>query len=99
MTARTLYIWLDGDPVATPPDTAIEDVPGVSDLTLVAEAIAAGRLGRYLPAKLSISPHERPSFSGYRRIDVGKLLRDRQIPHRQRFEVLSTTAPDSGERS
>lgn len=83
-----LYIWLDTDPLAGPADASIPDTPGVADLELVVQAILAGHLGRFLPAKLAMSQHERPNPGGYRSVDVGRLLRDRRIPHRQRFELL-----------
>ncbi len=97
--ARPLYVWLGRDPLAAPPDTAIEDVPGVSDLELLTEAIVAGRLGRYLPARIAISPHERPGPTGYRSVDVARLLRDSQIPHRKMYEILGPpggAAPPEG---
>lgn len=88
MAERTLYIWIEGDPLAHPPDRAIEDVPGRADLDLLAEAIASGRLGASLPPKLAISPHRRPETpAGYRSVDVAKLLRDYRIPYRVRFEL------------
>lgn len=88
MPERKLYIWLDGDPLVHPPDRSIEDVPGRADLDLLAEAIAAGRLGTLLPPKLAISPNWRPETpGGYRSIDLGKLLRDYRIPYRVRFEL------------
>ena len=82
-----LYVWLDAEPGVAEPDTVIEDVPGVPDLELVLTAIVEGRLGTLLPAQIAVSPHAHP-ISGVRRIDVGRLLRERGIPHRQRFEVL-----------
>jgi hypothetical protein len=88
MPERKLYIWLDGDPLAHPPDRMIDDVPGRADLDLLAEAIAVGRLGRLLPPKLAISPHRRPETrGGYRSVDLTKLLRDYRIPYRVRFEL------------
>lgn len=84
-----LYVWLDSDPRVEPPDTEIEDVPGVPDLELLVAAILEGRFGSLLPARIAISPHRTPtSPTALRRIDVGRLLRDRGIPHRQRFEIL-----------
>ena len=83
-----IWIWLDADPLVQPPDVAIEDIPGVSDLQLLARAIAEGRLGRLLPPKLAISTHERPNFNGYRSVDVVRLLQDYQIAHRRRFEIF-----------
>jgi hypothetical protein len=99
VTAPLLHIWLDSDPLAQPPDAAIEDTPGVSDLQLVASAIAAGRLGNLLPPKIAISPHMRPSSHGYRNIDVARLLEDYRIPYRRRFEVLSSETQASGGHS
>ncbi len=83
-----LYIWLDADPLVQPPDVVIEDIPGVSDIQLVARAIAEGRLGRLLPPKIAISTHERPNFNGYRNIDVARLLQEYQIVNRRRFEIF-----------
>lgn len=95
MTNRPLYIWLDSDPIAAPPDATIADTPGISDLDLIVHAIVAGRFGPILPAKLAMSQHERPhSSSGYRSVDVGRLLHERRIPHRKRFEVLLDQLPD-----
>ncbi|MCS7049986.1 MAG: hypothetical protein NZL87_00050 [Thermomicrobium sp.] len=96
MAARRLYIWLDRDPFSGPPDLAIEDTPGRADLDLLAEAIKAGRLGRYLPTKIAVSPHEVPRLpTGYRSINVANLLRHYRVPHRTRYEVLSAQpAPD-----
>lgn len=94
MTNRPLYIWLDSDPMAAPPDATIPDTPGISDLDLIVQAIVARRFGAILPAKLAISQHERPhSPSGYRRVDIGRLLHERRIPHRKRFEVLLDQIP------
>ncbi|MDI3339147.1 MAG: hypothetical protein QJR03_01305 [Sphaerobacter sp.] len=87
-----LYVWLDADPRVEPPDTAIEDVPGVPDLDLVVAAIVDGRLGPLLPARIAVSPTPQPGSPRVRHIDVGRLLRDRGIPHRQRFEVLRPPA-------
>ncbi|CCF84187.1 hypothetical protein [Nitrolancea hollandica] len=85
-----LYIWLDADPLVQPPDVVIEDTPGVSDIQLVARAIAEGRLGRLLPPKIAISTHERPNFNGYRKLDVARLLQEYQIANRRRFEIFPT---------
>ena len=84
----TLYIWLDGDPAATPADVTIEDVPDVSDLDLVAAAIAEGRLGRYLPVTLHFSDHPSPNPRRVRAVDTARLLRERHIRHRRRYEVI-----------
>lgn len=85
-----LHIWLNADPLVEPPDVAIEDIPGVSDIQLVARAIAEGRLGRLLPTKIAISTHERPNFNGYRNLDVARLLQEYQIASRRRFEIFPT---------
>lgn len=90
-----LYVWLGNDPLATPADTTIDDPPGVSDLQLLAEAIVEGRLGQFLPIRIAISSHERPSSSGYRSVDVARLLRDHRIPHRRRIEVLPYDSDDT----
>lgn len=84
---KPLYLWLEHDPLSGPPDTSIEDVPGVADIELLTQAILDGRLGRLLPAKLWMSDYEQPAPNRIRPINVGKLLRDRSIPHRQRFEL------------
>jgi len=83
-----LYIWLHGDPRVSEPDTEIEDLPGVSDLELLAQAIAAGRLGRFVPSRVATSPHRSPGPTGFRSVDVSRLMRDYQIPHRRCYEVL-----------
>jgi hypothetical protein len=98
---RRLYIWLERDPLAGPPDTAIEDVPGRADLDLLAEAIRQGKLGRYLPTKLALSRHRVPLLpSGYRRVNVANLLRQYRIPYRTRLEVLTdaSSLQDSSSR-
>lgn len=84
-----LYIWLDGQAGSAEPDAAIEDVPGVSDLELVAEAALSGHLGRYLPATIYFATHAEPNPGKVRSIDTARLLRDRAIPHRRRYEILS----------
>ncbi|MCX7624075.1 MAG: hypothetical protein RMK01_05910 [Thermomicrobium sp.] len=95
MTDRRLYIWLDRDPFSGPPDLWIEDVPGRADLDLLAEAIRSGRLGRFLPTRLAISPHERPRLStGFRSVNVPNLLRQYRIPYRTRLELLAVPASD-----
>lgn len=93
---RKLYIWLDRDPFSGPPDLAIDDIPGRADLDLLAEAIGAGRLGRYLPTRLAISPHEQPRWStGFRTVNVPNLLRQYRIPYRTRLELTSDVPSDS----
>ncbi len=93
MAEQRLYIWLDRNPFSGPPDLWIEDITGHSDLDLLAQAIRAGRLGRYLPVRLALSPHPDPKFpSGYRSVNVANLLRHYRIPYRTRLElVLDTT--------
>ncbi|HET9015385.1 MAG TPA: hypothetical protein VFN57_07300 [Thermomicrobiaceae bacterium] len=91
--APPLYVWLDAEPGVAEPDIVIEDTPGVPDIDLVLTAIVEGRLGVLLPSRIAVSPHAHP-ISGVRRIDVGRLLRERGIAHRQRFELL---APRSAE--
>lgn len=85
-----LYIWLDGQAGNAEPDAAIEDVPGVSDLDLVAEAVLSGHLGRYLPATIHFATHADPNPGKVRSIDTARLLRDRAVPHRRRYEILSS---------
>jgi hypothetical protein len=92
-----LYIWTRGDPQVTEPDLQIEDEPGVSDLELLARAIAGGRLGRVIPARVATSPHRAPGPTGFRSVDVSRLLRDHQIPHRRCYEVLLNQTPGNGE--
>lgn len=84
----SLYVWLGSEPLATPPDSQIEDVPGVSDLQLLGEALLAGRFGTVVPAKIAISPHQQPSSTGFRAVEVSRLLRDFKIPHRRCYELL-----------
>jgi hypothetical protein len=85
----TLYIWLEGDPMGAEPDVTIPDTPGVNDLDQIANAIRDGLLGRYLPVTLSFSTNPQPtSPRTIRSLDVAKLLRDRHIRHRRRYEVI-----------
>ena len=87
-SVKSLYIWLEGDPGATPPDVAISDAPGVNDLDQLADAIRSGALGRYLPVTLKFASHPQPSPRAVRAIDTAKLLRDRHLRHRRRYEVF-----------
>lgn len=80
------------------PDTSIEDTPGVADIDLLTEAILAGSLGNLLPAKLWMSDHLQPDPNRIRPINVSKLLRDRSIPHRQRFELTEVDRHPQGEQ-
>lgn len=87
---ETLYIWLEGDPMGTEPDVTILDTPGVNDLDQIADAIRDGLLGRYLPVTIAFSSNPQPtSPRTIRSLDVAKLLRDRHIRHRRRYEVIS----------
>lgn len=83
-----LYIWTDGDPAATPPNAEIPDEPGVNDLDQLADAIRDGALGRYLPVTLKFAEHPDPHPNKVRAVDVAKLLRERHIRHRRRYEVF-----------
>lgn len=83
-----IYVWLEHDPMAAEADATIPDVPGVNDLDQVADAIRAGRLGRYLPVTLHFSDLPRPGARRVRAVDVARLLRDRHIRHRRRYEVM-----------
>ena len=94
--APALYVWLGSDPISNEPDAQIEDLPGVSDLVLLATAIASGRLGRFLPTRIATSPHQTPDPSGFRSVDVARLLREYHIPHQRCYELLleEQAAPD-----
>jgi hypothetical protein len=83
-----LYIWLDGEPGASEPDVSIPDEPGVNDNDQIAEAIRRGELGRYLPVTIHVADYANPSPKRVRAIDTARLLRDRQIRHRRRYEVV-----------
>ena len=91
-----LYIWLDGDPGVTPADATIPDLPGVNDNDQVADAIARGDLGRYLPVTLRFADHPTPTPKRVRSIDTARLLRERHIRHRRRYEITfgPSDAPD-----
>lgn len=84
-----LFIWLEGDPGSAPPDVTITDTPGVSDLDQIAAAVERGDLGRYLPANIRFADREDPSPKRVRSLDTAKLLRDRDIRHRRRYEVFA----------
>lgn len=86
--SNLLYIWLEGEPGVTPASLTIEDVPGESDLDLLARAIADGKLGRYLPVKLKFADHPEPTQKRTRSVDVARLLRTHNIRHRRRYEIL-----------
>jgi hypothetical protein len=85
---KRLYIWLDGDPESSAADVSIPNEPGVSDLEQIARAAESGALGRYLPVNLRFSDHPTPTHKRVRSLDTAKLLRDRRIRHRRRYEVL-----------
>jgi hypothetical protein len=91
-----LYIWLDGDPGVTPADMTIPDEPGINDNDQIAEAIARGDLGRYLPVTLRFADHPTPTPKRVRSLDVARLLRDRHIRHRRRYEIMpgEQSSPD-----
>jgi hypothetical protein len=94
-----LFVWLGTEPLAAPPDTEIEDVPGVSDLQLLGEALLAGRFGLVVPAKMAVSAHREPGSSGYKSVDVARLLRDFKIPHRRCYELVLSQAEEREARS
>ena len=87
-----LYIWLDTNPETSEAEATIIDLPGVSDLDLVAEALLSGHLGRYLPATIRFATHPQPVPNKVRSVDTARLLRDRAVPHRRRYEII---LPDS----
>lgn len=83
-----LFIWLDSNPGGELANVTIEDTPDISDLDLIAAAVAAGRLGRYLPVAILFATHPEPLPNKVRSIDTARLLRDRAIPHRRRYEII-----------
>jgi len=89
-----IYIWLEHPPDVAEADVTIEDVPGVNDLDQLADAIREGRLGRFLPVTLHFADHPRPSAKRVRAVDVVRLLRDRHIRHRRRYEVIFGVSED-----
>lgn len=96
-TGARLYIWLDGDPAATPPDLSIPDEPGVNDNDQIADAIKRGELGRYLPVTIHSADHPTPTPKRVRAIDTARLLRDHHIRHRRRYEITASAASDDSE--
>ena len=90
-TRGRLYIWLEMEPGVAPPDVAIPDEPGVNDNDQIAEAIRRGDLGRYLPVTIKFSDLANPSQKRVRSLDTARLLRDRHIRHRRRYEVVDLT--------
>lgn len=94
-TDGRIYVWLEHDPAVADADTTIPDVPGVNDLDQIADAIRGGRLGRYLPVTLHFADHPHPSPRRVRAVDVARLLRDRNIRHRRRYEVMIGAGDES----
>jgi hypothetical protein len=91
--AGTLYIWLEGEPGVMPADVTIPDEPGVNDNDQIADAIRRGDLGRYLPVTIKFADVPNPSQKRVRSLDTARLLRDRHIRHRRRYEVIDLTHP------
>src|SRR5687768_2401967 len=89
----TLYIWLESEPGVMPPDVTIPDEPGVNDNDQIADAIRRGDLGRFLPVTIRFSDYENPSQKRVRSLDTARLLRDRHIRHRRRYEVMTDLIP------
>jgi hypothetical protein len=89
-----IYVWLEGEPGLTPPSVSISDEPGVNDLDQLGWAIARGELGRYLPITLQFATHPEPSDKAVRSVDVARLLRERNIRHRRRYEVFFPAGGD-----
>jgi hypothetical protein len=89
----TLYIWLEGEPGIMPPDVTIADEPGVNDNDQIADAIRRGDLGRFLPVTIRFSDYPNPSQKRVRSLDTARLLRDRHIRHRRRYEVMTDLTP------
>lgn len=94
---QLLYIWLDSNPDTSDADTTIDDVPGVSDLDLIAEAMLSGHLGRYLPTTVRFATHSQPNPDKVRSVDTARMLRDRSIPHRRRYEIVDNPDTDTKE--
>jgi len=86
-----IYIWLEGEPGVSPPSVSIPDEPGVNDLDQLGWAIARGDLGRYLPVTIKFATHPEPNARALRSVDVARLLRERNIRHRRRYEVFFPT--------
>jgi hypothetical protein len=83
-----LYLWFDQEPGVFDPDLAIEDTPGTADIDLLTAAIMDGKLGEILPARIYMSPHQKPEGSrSVRTIDVGRLLRDIGVQHRRCYQI------------
>jgi hypothetical protein len=84
----TLFIWLEGEPGVMPADVTIPDEPGINDNDQIADAIRRGDLGRYLPVTIKFADLPNPSQKRVRSLDTARLLRDRHIRHRRRYEVM-----------
>ena len=93
LAGGTIYIWLEGEPGVMPPDVTIPDEPGVNDNDQIADAIRRGDLGRFLPVTIRFSDYENPSQKRVRSLDTARLLRDRHIRHRRRYEVMTDLVP------
>ncbi len=89
--SEQLYIWLDSNPEHELATVTIDDTPDVSDLDLIAAAVADGRLGRYLPVTIVFATHPNPLPNKVRSIDTARLLRDRHIAHLRRYEIVLPT--------
>jgi hypothetical protein len=83
-----LFIWLDTNPESSQPELAIEDTPGIPDLDLIAAALVSGHLGRYLPVTIRFASHPDPQPNKVRSVDTARMLRDRSIAHRRRYEII-----------
>lgn len=88
MAQELLYIWLDSDPNGQSANVTIDDVAGISDLDLIAAAVSDGRVGPFLPVSIQFATHPDPLPNKVRSIDTARLLRDRSIPHKRRYEVI-----------
>jgi hypothetical protein len=93
----TLYIWLEGEPGVMPADVTIPDEPGVNDNDQIADAIRRGELGRYLPVTIKFADLPNPTQKRVRSLDTARLLRDRHIRHRRRYEVTDPSPEQGGE--
>lgn len=91
-----LYIWLDNDPDSQQADVTVDDTPGVSDLDLIAAAMVAGHLGRYLPTTIRFATNPEPIPNKVRSVDTARLLRDRAVPHRRRYEIMLPSEREDG---
>jgi hypothetical protein len=83
-----IHIWLDGEPGLIPAAATIDDIPGESDIDLIARAIVEGRLGRYLPSRMKYATRPQPRSNQVRSLDTARLLSTYRIRHRRRYEVF-----------